>query len=94
MSYRFYRYSSQLVPMEAPSNSCNIENMMDQARGRGYIVLLTSYSLSIEALLDWQVALIVIGVLLWFLALGLGIVGVVLLILLAREKCKPSTIPV
>ena len=41
-----------------------------------------------EALLGWQVALVVIGVLLWFLALGLDIVGVVLLILLAREKCK------
>ena len=43
-------------------------------------------------MLGWQVALIVIGVLLWFLAVGLDIVGVVLLILLAREKCKPSTI--
>ena len=38
--------------------------------------------------MGWQVALTVIGVLLWFLAVGLDIVGVVVLILLAREKCK------
>ena len=73
------------------SPSCNIENMKEA--GDEATVHYISYLLFPEALLGWQVALIVIGVLLWFLAVGLDIVGVVLLILLAREKCKPRTMP-
>ena len=53
-----------------------------------YVFFLTIFSICSDALLVWNIFLIIIGVVTWFIAAGLDAAGLVVLLLLVREKCK------
>lgn len=61
-------------------NLVKVDNVSD-------LMTYTSYFACVGSLLPWNWVMVAIGVVIWLIAATLDVVGLVVLIILAREKC-------